>query len=140
MKTKLAFKQAFMAGLMAAGVATGLNALLFFIFKALGIIVDTIFIQPNQPLTIVPIIISSILPSLIASLVFFLLEKFTKNGFKVFRIIALVLVVLSFINPFMGIPNVTVAYAVVLNLMHVVVAGAVLYFIGKAVKKNISVG
>ncbi|NBQ48907.1 MAG: hypothetical protein EBU33_10725, partial [Sphingobacteriia bacterium] len=75
-----------------------------------------------------------------ASLVFFLLEKFTKNGFKVFRIIALVLVVLSFINPFMGIPNVTVAYAVVLNLMHVVVAGAVLYFIGKAVKKNISVG
>jgi hypothetical protein len=140
MKTKLAFKQAFMAGLMAAGVATGLNALLFFIFKAQGVIVDTIFIQPNQPLTVVPIIISSILPSLIASLVFFLLEKFTKNGFKVFRIIALVLAVLSFINPFMGIPNVTVAYAVVLNLMHVVVAGAVLYFIGKAVKKNISVG
>ena len=129
-----------MAGLMAAGVATGLNALLFFIFKALGIIVDNIFIQPNQPLTVFPVIISSILPSLIASLVFFLLEKFTKNGFKVFRIIALVLVVLSFINPFMGIPNVTVAYAVVLNLMHVVVAGAVLYFIGKAVKKNISVG
>lgn len=129
-----------MAGLMAAGVATGLNALLFFIFKALGIIVDNIFIQQNQPLTVFPVIISSILPSLIASLVFFLLEKFTKNGFKVFRIIALVLVVLSFINPFMGIPNVTVAYAVVLNLMHVVVAGAVLYFIGKAVKKNISVG
>jgi len=128
-----------MAGVMAAGVATGLNALLFFIFKALGIIVDTIFIQPNQPLTVVPIIISSILPSLIASLVFFLLEKFTKNGFKIFRIIALVLMVLSFINPFMGIPNVTVAYALVLNLMHVVVAGAVLYFLGKAVKKQISV-
>lgn len=129
-----------MAGLMAAGVATGLNTLLFFIFKTLGIIVDTICIQPNQPLTVFPVIISSILPSLIASLVFFLLEKFTKNGFKVFRIIALVLVVLSFINPFMGIPNVTVAYAVVLNLMHLVVAGAVLYFIGKAVKQNISVG
>jgi hypothetical protein len=139
MKTKLSFKQAFMAGLMAAGVATGLNALLFFIFKALGIIVDTIFIQPNQPLTVVPIIISSILPSLIASLVFFLLEKFTKNGFKIFRIIALVLMVLSFINPFMGIPNVTLAYALVLNLMHLVVAGAVLYFLGKAVKKQISV-
>jgi hypothetical protein len=128
-----------MAGVMAAGVATGLNALLFFIFKALGIIVDTIFIQPNQPLTVVPIIISSILPSLIASLVFFLLEKFTKNGFKIFRIIALVLMVLSFINPFMGIPNVTLAYALVLNLMHLVVAGAVLYFLGKAVKKQISV-
>jgi hypothetical protein len=47
--------------------------------------------------------------------------------------------VLSFINSFMGIPNVTLAYALVLNLMHVVVAGAVLYFIGKEVKKHISV-
>ena len=44
--------------------------------------------------------------------------------------------VLSFINPFMGMPNVTLAYALVLNLMHLVVAGAVLYFLGKAVKKT----
>ena len=66
----------------------------------------------------------------------FILEKFTKNGVKLFSIIALVLMVLSFINPFMGMPNVTLAYALVLNLMHLVVAGAVLYFLGKAVKKT----
>jgi hypothetical protein len=44
--------------------------------------------------------------------------------------------VLSFINPFMGIQGVTTGYALVLNVMHVVVAGSVLYFIGKAVKNN----
>ena len=127
-----------MAGLIAAGVATLVNAILFFIFKAAGIIVDTIFIQPNQPLTIVPIIISSIVPTLIATLVFFLFEKFTNNGFKIFRIIALVLMVLSLVNPCMGIQGVTVGYALVLDIMHVVVVGALLYFIGKAVKKNTS--
>ena len=121
---------------MAAGAATVVNAILFLVFHAAGIIVDTIFIQPNQPMTIVPIIISSIVPSLIATLVFFLLEKFTKNGFKIFRIVALVLMLITFINPFMGIQGVTIGYAVVLNIMHVVVVVALLYFIGKSVKKN----
>lgn len=136
MQTKLNFKQAIMAGLMAAGAATVLNAILFFIFHSAGIIVDTIFIQPNQPMTIVPIIISSIVPTLIATLVFFLLEKFTKNGFKIFRIISIILLVLSFVNPFMGIQGVTIGYAIVLNIMHVVVVAALLYFISKSVKKN----
>lgn len=139
MTTKLNFKQAFMAGLMAAGVATIVNAILFFVFHQIGIISDNIFIQPGQPMTIVPIIISSIVPTLIAALVFFLLEKFTKNGFKIFRVIAIVLMVLSFMNPFMGIPGVTIGYAVVLNIMHVVVVGALLFFIGKSVRGNSAV-
>ena len=136
MTTKLTFKDSFMAGLMAAGAATVVNAVLFFVFHAAGVISDTIFIQPNQPMTIVPIIISSILPTLVASLVFFLLEKYTNSGFKIFRIISIVLLVLSFINPFMGIVGVTMGYAIVLNVMHVVVVAALLYFIGKSVKKN----
>jgi CDP-diglyceride synthetase len=136
MKTKINFKQAFMAGLMASGAAVVINAILFFIFRSAGVLVDTIFIQPNQPLTIVPIIISSILPTLVASVVFFLIEKYSNNGFKTFRIVSIVLLVLSFMNPFMGIQGVTTGYALVLNVMHVVVAGSILYFIGKAVKNN----
>jgi hypothetical protein len=136
MTTKLNFKQTFKAGLMAAGTATVVNAILFYIFHASGFIVDTIFIQPNQPMTIVPIIVSSVVPTLIATLVFFLLEKYTTNGFKVFRIVALVLMALSFINPFMGIKGVTTAYAIALNIMHVVVVVALLYFIGNSVKRN----
>lgn len=136
MTTKLNFKQTFKAGLMAAGTATVVNAILFYIFHAAGIIVDTIFIQPNQPMTVVPIVISSIVPTLIATLVFFLLEKYTARGFKLFRIVALVLMLITFANPFMGIQGVTTAYAIALNLMHVVVVVALLYFIGNSVKKN----
>lgn len=134
MNTKLSFKQIITAGAIAAGVSVVINAILFFIFKAAGVITDDIFIQPNQPLTIVPIIISSILPTLVGACIFFLFEKYSKNGFKVFSIIALVLMILSFVNPFMGIPNITVAYGIVLNVMHVVVALSLLYFI-KRVKK-----
>jgi hypothetical protein len=134
MNTKLNFKQIITAGVMAAGASLVINAILFFIFKAAGVITDDIFVQPNQPLTIVPVIISSILPSLVGACIFFLFEKYSKNGFKVFSIVALVLMVLSFVNPFMGIPGITVAYGIVLDVMHVVVALALLYFIKRAKK------
>ena len=136
MKTKINFKQALMAGAMASLTAVVINAVLFLILQAAGVIVDTIFIQPNQPLTIIPIIISSILPTMVASVVFFLIEKFTNNGFKIFRLVSIILLILSFMNPFMGIPEVTVGYAMVLNLMHVVVAGSILYFVNKRVQSE----
>ena len=77
MSSKLSFKNSITAGLMAAGVATVVNSILFFVLHAAGVFVDTIVLQPNQPLTVVPVIISSIMPSIIASIVFFLLEKWS---------------------------------------------------------------
>lgn len=136
MTSKLNLKQALMAGLTAAAVAAVVNAILFFIFHAAGIIVDTVFIQPNQPMTVVPIIISSIVPTLLGSLVFFLFEKYSSNGYKNFRILAFVLMIVTFANPFMGIPNISVAYGIVLNVMHVLVVAALLYFLAKSKAKN----
>ena len=134
MKTKLNFKQIITAGLLAGGVSAILNAVLFFIFHSTSVFVESIQIQPNTPLTIVPIIISSILPSLIGSIVFYFIQKFTSNGFKIFRNVSIVLVALSLISPFTNIPNVTFGYAMVLNVMHILVAVDLLYFIGKKVK------
>jgi len=137
MNAKLGFKQSILSGLTAGAVSAVINAVLFFIFHAAGIIVDTIFIQPNEPLTVIPVLISSIVPSIIASIVFFLLEKYTNNGFKIFSIISIILMILTFANPFVGIPEVTVGYGVALNLMHVVVVFSLLYFIQRAKKSNI---
>ena len=136
MQTKLNFKQIFTAGLMAGGVSAIINALLFYIFHTAKVLVDSIHIQPNTPLTIAPIIISSILPSLIGSIVFYFIQKYTSNGFKIFRNVSIVLVSLSLISPFTNIPNVTFGYAMVLNAMHILVAGNLLFFIGKKVKAN----
>jgi len=129
MQTKLNIKTSLKAGLMAAIAAAIINVLLFFIFHALGVITDDILIQPNQPLTFITVIISSILPTLVASFVFFLIEKYSRNGFKSFRVVAIVLLLLSFMNPFMGIEGITIGYALALNLMHIVVVASLLFFI-----------
>ena len=134
MNTKLSFKQIIIAGAIAAGLSVIINAILFFIFQSAGVLTDDIMVQPNQPLTIVAIIMSSIIPTLIGACVFFLFEKFGKNGYKTFSIFSIILLVLTFANPFFGIPNVTIAYAVVLDVMHVVVAVSLLYFIKRAKK------
>ena len=136
MNTKLSFQKSITAGALAALAAAAVNLLLFFVLKAAGVFVDTIFLQPNQPLTGLALLIASIVPTLIASVVFFFIEKFTNSGFKIFTIVSVVLLLLSFMNPFMGIPNVTISFALGLNLMHVVVVLALLIFIGKAHKQN----
>ncbi len=134
METKINFKQSMQAGLLAALSAVVINVILFYLFHAAGVITDQIFIAPNMPLTVIPVIISSVIPTLLASMVFFLFEKFSKQGFKIFAISSLVLLALSFLNPFLKIPNVTTAYAIVLNVMHVVVVLALFYFIKRAKK------
>ncbi|MBX7241973.1 MAG: hypothetical protein K1X92_09510 [Bacteroidia bacterium] len=137
MSTKLSFGKVITAGAIAAGVSAVVNAVLFFIFHAAGVITDDIFVQPNQPMTIVPVVMSSIIPTLIGACVFFLFDKFTANGFKIFSIVAAVLLILSFGNPFFLIPGVTVAYGIALNVMHVVVAASLLYFINRSIKQAV---
>lgn len=135
MNTKVNFQQSIKAGVLAIVTAIIINSILFLIFHSAGVISDSVFIEPNKPLTIVPVIISNTFPTIIASIVFFLLEKFTNKGFKIFTILSVVLGLVSFTGPFMVLRGASVGYALVLNLMHVVVIGALLFFINKEVKK-----
>jgi len=134
MNTKVTFSQAMVAGLYASATAIVINAILFFAFHALGILTDDIFVQPNEPLTIVPVIMASFLPVMVGSLFFFLLDKFTSKGLKIFNIVSIAFLLFSFSGPFTSIPGVTTGYALVLDVMHLVVGGAVLYFINKTAK------
>ena len=136
MTTKLNLKQTLFAGLLAGIVAAIINGILFFVFHAAGVISDNIFPQPGQPMTAAPVIMGSILPLIIGSLVFYLFERFTNNGFKIFALAALILMVLSLYSPFAVIPNVTLGYSLVLCLMHVVAALSLLYFIHRAKQTN----
>jgi hypothetical protein len=125
---KLTFKTIITAAALAGVSAAFINSLLYFIFHASGIIPDNVFIQENQPLTVVPVIISSVVPSLLAGIVFYLLCRYTSKGYRIFSIIALLLLVLSFANPFMSIPGIPLAMGLALNAMHVVVVASLLYF------------
>jgi hypothetical protein len=136
MTAKLSFKQSMSAGLQAAMAAFVINGILFYIFHFAGVINNDILIDGKQPLTIVPIIFSCLIPSLMAALVFFLIEKFTNNGYVIFNIVAIVLLLLSLLSPFMAVKGISIGYGIALSLMHVVVALSVLYFIKKALKHS----
>jgi hypothetical protein len=130
MKTN--FKTILMAAIQAAGVAAAINAVLFFLFHAIGLISDEILLQPaNQPMTVIPVIMASIVPTLLSAGVFYAMVRFTKNGYRYFMILALVLLAISFVNPFM-IPEVTIPYVIALNVLHIVVVASILYFYKRA--------
>ena len=134
MKTKLNFSQSIKAAAFTAAASAIVNTILFFLFHGIGVFTDNIMLKPNQPLTVVPILISSIAPTFIAGLVFFLIEKYSNNGFGIFKIVSIVLLIVSFINPFMGIKGVTVPYALALNLMHITIVAFLFFFIGREKK------
>lgn len=131
---KTSFSKIMLSSLIAGGISIVLNGIIFFAGKAAGAFPETVLLQEGgSPLTILPVIISSLVPSLIAGLVMGLINRFSTKPFKVFAIISIILLPLSFINPFM-IPNAPLMMAILLNLMHIVVAGNLYLQFKKGVK------
>lgn len=131
--SSITLKSSLIKGLMAGLAAAIMNSALFYAFKNLGAINDTVQIMPGEPLGVHNAIISSIISSLIASIVYFVIAIFARDAFRIFQRIAWIMLLLSFFSPFLFIPEVPVGYAISLNIMHIVVAAAVVYIM----KKNI---
>lgn len=124
--SKISAKSLLIVAPLAAITAAAINAILYFIGKALGAMNDSVLVQPrNVPITVGPVIFASIIPTLIAAGVFALLNRFTANPIRIFTILSGILLVLSYLSPFMSIPNIPIGMGIWLNLMHTVVAGVV---------------
>ena len=133
---KIAAKKLLWVAPLAGAIAAGINSILFLIGSAIGLVDESVLVQGmNTPITIGPVIMSSFIPSLIAGLVLGVMNYFLNKPFKVFRIVALLLLILSFANPFMGIPGIPLGMGIWLNVMHVVVAGTVVYCFGRFTAK-----
>jgi hypothetical protein len=122
-------RQIMLGGAKAIVVAVVVNAVLFLIFHQAGVISDAIML-PNEggPITLMHIVFSSIMPLVVATLLYLLLARFTNKATRIFRIVAIAFLVLSFITPF-NIPGITIGMVLVLNLMHLVAGGSTLYFL-----------
>lgn len=132
--SSITLKSSLIKGLMAGLAAAIMNSTLFYAFKNLGAINDTVQIMPGEPLGVHNAIISSIFSSVIASIVYFVISLFARDAFRIFQRIAWIMLLISFFSPFLFIPEVPVGYAISLNIMHIVVAAAVIYIM----KKHIS--
>jgi hypothetical protein len=109
-----------------AGVVTAVvNAVIFFIASAAGAIPSTVLVPGmNLPVTVVPVILQSFVPAILAGVLLALLNRFTRRPVRIFRIIAAVLLVISFANP-LTIPDAPLSMVLALNFMHIVAAAII---------------
>lgn len=93
---------------LAALAAAAINVVLYFIGDAAGLMDSTVGIPgPDgkvEAITLAPVIMSSIIPTLIAAGVLALLNRFTANPLRIYGIVTIVLFVVTLANPFMAIP------------------------------------
>ena len=118
------------ATLVAAAGALLVNVLLYFLGNLFGAFPPTVQVQ-GQPFTVVPIIIFSFFPVIIAALVFLLLVRFTAQPKRIFYIVAAVIFTLMIFTPF-TIAGAPIATIVVLELTHVVVAAGAVWAVSRA--------
>ncbi|MFN5007732.1 MAG: DUF6069 family protein [Ignavibacteria bacterium] len=128
--SSITLKSSLIKGLIAGIPSAIINSMLFFAFKNLGAINDIVMIQ-GGPLGVSQVIFSSIVFSLVAGFVYFIISIFAREAFRIFQRIAWLLLLISFLNPFLFIPDVPVGFAISLNIMHIVVAAAVIYVMKK---------
>ncbi|QIN79711.1 hypothetical protein GBA65_15545 [Rubrobacter marinus] len=107
-----------------AGVAAAVaNAVVYLLASALGAMPQDV-VANGQPITLGAVATSSFVPAILAALLLALLGRFTRRPVSIFRIVAVVLLVVSFVTPF-SIPGAPIAMIVALLLMHVVAAAVI---------------
>ena len=109
--------------LLTAVAAALANALVYFAASGLGTISQSVLLPSAvgvSPLTVGLVVITSIIGAIGAAIVFAIIGLFARRPVRLFRIVAAVVLVLSFTMP-ATVPGVPVAMRLSLAVMHVVV-------------------
>ncbi len=121
--TRAPARKIFTAALLAGLATAALNLTVFAIARWLGVAFEGQF-QPGAPTTVLPfplVVISSVLPALVAAAVYLLLRSFFSAATTIFVGLAAVFTMVSFAAPF-GIEGASFATKLALNVMHLVAA------------------
>lgn len=126
------------AGLIAAIISSVGNGIVYGIGRAADTIPQSVMVDTptgEDPITFAPVIMFSILPVIIATLLYAVLLRSTQRPARMFWIIGTVVLVASFISP-LTIPDAPAKMIVTLNLMHVVTALAAMGTITRLVPRQ----
>ena len=105
-----------------AAVATAIaNAVIYFIASALDTMPQDFVVQGSGPITLAPVVLSSLIGAAGAAVVFTVVALLSRRPIWTFRIVAAVVLVLSFATP-LTIPGAPISMILTLELMHVVAA------------------
>lgn len=118
-------------GAMATAVSAVGNAILYFVGAALGGFPTDVLTPLGYPITLAPVLIMSIVPVLLGTIAYTILTRLPVNPNLWFTIITGVIFIAMFFNPFTlaGAPALMI---VLLEVMHVVTAGAAIYFLTRS--------
>lgn len=115
-------------GLLAAVVAAGINALLYFAGAALGGFPPDVLTRMGTPVTVAPVVFMSVVLILLGTGVYVLLCRFVANPKRWFTILAVAILVVMAYSPF-TLPDAPLLMIVLLEIMHLVAGGAAIYFL-----------
>ncbi len=82
--------------------------------------------QVGQPLTLAPVIISSVIGAVAATGVFAAIGWFVRRPIRLFRIVAAITLILSFVSPF-SLPGAPAGMILSLELMHIIAAAIIVW-------------
>lgn len=110
------------------------NALLYLLAASLGAMPETVLVPNAGPITLTETVIASAVGAIGGAIVFMLLGWLTNRPITYFRIVAILLFLLSLYTPF-TIPAAPVGMLITLELMHAVVAAATIYSLTELARK-----
>ena len=120
---------------LAAVIAAAFNAFVFTVGDAIGAFPSNVII-PNAgaPLTLPPVIFSSVVGVALGGIVFALLGRFTSRPVWIYRSVGVIVLILSFATP-LTIPDAPLVMVGVLELMHVVAGVTALWLLPRLVRR-----
>ncbi len=121
-KERIAYGMLPWVALLAALAAAIANALVYFAASGLGTVSQSVLLpSPTglSPLTVGLVVITSVIGAIGAAIVFAIIGLFARRPVRLFRIVAAVVLILSFVPP-ATVPGVPVAMRLSLVVMHVV--------------------
>jgi hypothetical protein len=117
----VAFKRLLWATPLAAVAAAVGNAVVYFVASALGAMPQDFVVQGSGPITLAPVVLSSLIGAAGAAVIFAVVVLLSRRPIWTFRIVAVVALVLSFVTP-LTISGAPLSLILTLELMHVVAA------------------
>jgi hypothetical protein len=125
---QVALRRIPLATLVAAVAGTVANVVLLLLGQATGAIGDNVTLANGQVFGAAAVITMSILPAILAGVFYAILGAVgrIRRPITVFRVVSLVVLVLSFASPF-SIPGVGAGFIIFLELMHVAAAAAIVW-------------
>lgn len=118
---QVAFKRLLWIVPLAAVSAAAANAIVYFVASALGTMPQDFVVQGSVPITLAPVIFSSLIGAAGAAVVFVVIALLARRPIRTFRIVAAVVLVLSFATP-LTITGAPLSMILTLELMHLVAA------------------